>query len=303
MKKLTNKDIGTLKAIAEHRLLLIDQVAYLNYTGRRAAQKKVVALHKAGYLDLISRSLGKGKGRPENLCSLSEKGVDVLRSMELIDPAIPYNRITGQEIRNKNHDLLVNWFRLHILQLQRSISDLSTDFISSTTPFLPLRPNGQPTISETINIQGQEQNFVPDAVFSIYSEAQVKRLLFFLEVDMSTESITSLKIRTDTINQKINNYKAYFLCNGYKRYENKWEEKLQGFRLLFLTDSNSRKGTISRHIFGKPEYNFVWITDQDSMFQHGLGENIWAKGGDTISSQESIIGPTLACNTPLPLLK
>ncbi len=35
MKKLTNKDIGTLKVVAEHRLLLIDQVAYLNCTGYR----------------------------------------------------------------------------------------------------------------------------------------------------------------------------------------------------------------------------------------------------------------------------
>ena len=195
MTKLTQKDIVILKAIAEHRLLQIDQLANLNCTGRRGAQKKVVALHKAGYLDLISRSLGKGKGRPENLCSLSEKGVDVLRNLELIDPTIPYNRINGQEIRNKNHDLLVNWFRLHVLQLQRNIPDLSTDFISSTTPFLPLRPNGLPTISESITIQGQEQNFIPDAVFSIYSKEQGKRLLFFLQVDMSLQLLSLKRIQ------------------------------------------------------------------------------------------------------------
>ena len=79
MKKLTTNDIVILKAIAEYRIMQIDQVAILNCTGRRAAQKKVVILHKAGYLDLISPSPGKGKGRPENLCSLSEKGVDIER--------------------------------------------------------------------------------------------------------------------------------------------------------------------------------------------------------------------------------
>ena len=303
MTKLTQKDNGLLTSIAEHRLLLIDQLAILNCTGRRAVQKKVVALQKAGFIDLISRSLGKGKGRPENLCSLSEKGVDVLRNLELIDPTIPYNRITGHEIYHKNHDLLINWVRLHLVQLQRTIPDLNTDFISSTTPFLPLRPNGRATISETINIQDLEQNFVPDAVFSIYSKEQGKRLLFFLEVDMSTESITSSKIRTDNINQKINNYKAYYSCNGHKRYENKWKDEINGFRVLFLTNSNSRKGTISRYIYGKIEFDFVWVADQDSMFEHGLGGNIWAKGGDTISSQRSIIGPTLECDTPLPKLK
>jgi hypothetical protein len=151
-----------------------------------------------------------------------------------------------------------------------------------------------PAISDNIRINGKSIDFIPDGVFSITSKKQNKRLLFFLEVDMGTESLMSSRSTTDTISQKIHNYKAYYLSKKYERYEKRWGCSFNGFRVLFMTNTTSRRLTLSRFISSDRSNDFIWITDQDQMFQHGIGGEIWTRGGDISSSPKSILGPTFA---------
>jgi len=300
--KLTHKDLALLKAIAEHRILLVDQTAILNGTGRRAAQKKISELYKKGIINLSPRNFGQGRGRPENVCSLKEYGVKLLQNEGIIDSGLSIKRATGEEISNTEHELLLNWFRIHLLQIDKYIPDLNTEFISSKTPFLQLRENGLPLISDTVKRNNKDVLFIADGVFAIASKDQNQKLLFFLEIDMSTEPITSSNINTETISQKAQNYYTYFLNKGYKRYHKKWNFDFKGFRVLFLTNTAQRKETISRFLKEDSTFDFIWVSDQEMMFNQGISDNIWLRGGNISSPPESIIGPSYSQELILPKL-
>jgi hypothetical protein len=65
----------------------------------------------------------------------------------------------------------------------------------------------------------REVRFTPDAVFAITNAVDSKTLLFFLEVDCGTETLSSPQRDMKDIRQKILNYQWYFQSFKYKRYE------------------------------------------------------------------------------------
>lgn len=122
---------------------------------------------------------------------------------------------------------------------------------------------------------------------------QNKSLLFFLEVDMGTESLTTRSSKTNNISTKIKNYRAYFQYEKYRRYQKKWNTLFNGFRLLFLTNSQERAKMICKQVGSDRSNNFVWATDKIELFEKGLGGKIWVRGCNLHTHKESIIGPSL----------
>ena len=96
----------------------------------------------------------------------------------------------NKEISSIDHELLTNWFRINLLQLDRYITDIETDFISATAPFIKRKKNGLPTISEHVKVNGEQRNFIPDGVCSVYSNKQNFRLLFLCDSVTRKETIT-----------------------------------------------------------------------------------------------------------------
>ncbi len=300
MAELSLRKLELLKLLAEYRVLLTTQVALLGGTGLRAAQKNIMKLRDKGYLILCFHDFTGIRGRPEGVCSLTDRGAELLKKEGLIDAEIENHLITGEAIVHVSHELLVNWFRIHLLQIDNHIPDLQTEFISATTPFQPLNADGLPIIADRVSGNDADGGFIPDGVFYIASEKQNKRLLFFLEADRSTESIVSAQNPVN-ISQKIRGYRSYFQTKGYKRYEKEWTADLNGFRVLFLTNTPQRKESISSFLRTNPSLNFIWITDKEQMLRHGISARIWARGG-TSSPLVSILGSTLGQKLPLPLL-
>jgi len=300
MVELSLRKLEFLKLIAEYRVLLTAQVALLSGTGQRAAEKTTQMLRHRGYLTFSHYDFEGNRGRPKGVCSLTEEGAELLKREGLIISEIPNHRMTGEEIVHGSHELLINWFRIHLLQIDNHIPDLQTEFISATTPYQPLNENGLPMIADRVSGDDADDGFIPDGVFCIRNEQQNKQLLFFLEVDRSTESIVSVQNPVN-ISQKIRSYRSYFQTKGYKRYEKKWMENLDGFRVLFLTNTPQRKESICGFLRTNSSLNFVWITDKEQMFRHGVSASIWIKGGPS-SPPRSILGSTLAQELPLPLL-
>jgi hypothetical protein len=290
--------IHFLRTLAEYGMLTIKQIAALEQIGVRAANKRIKKLSDENLIEVSPRVLSQSKGRPEIVAALSLKGAQCLRDEGEIKSDIPLEILTGKSINHIDHQLLINWFRIHLIQTERLIKNLDTGFFSATTPFLQRRKDGSPIIADAITIDGKQFGFIPDGAFSVHCKEQGKRLLFFLEVDMSTESLTSRKARNN-IASKIKNYRQYFSANGYKRYEKAWECRLNGFRLLILANTAQRLESLSRLVREMQPSDFVWLTDQDRMFGMGLGAKIWFRGGQTNTAPQSILGPTLATKTPL----
>jgi hypothetical protein len=298
MAKVRSNDILFLKHLAEYRVLTVNQIAAVYNITTRAARKKVKTLFSETLISVMPINFGQGKGRPENLITISSAGINALFASKTLDEKVSSERLLFKDYQRIEHELLVNWVRIHLMHLEKHLPALSIDFISPATPFLMLRHDGSPLISDTATIDGRIRNFVPDGVFSIANIDQQKRLLFFLEVDMGTESVIRSNGKSDTISQKVMNYSSYYASDGYKRYQKKWGCELKGFRVLFVTKTSQRKETISRFLRESRTNGFVWVTDQTQMFQRGLGATIWARGGHSETSLHSIIGPTMAMEAP-----
>jgi hypothetical protein len=184
-----------------------------------------------------------------------------------------------------DHDLLLNWFIIHLLALDRNESGLVSE-----------HRIGRPTMDG--NTCGADR-IIPDAVFIITHKESGKTLLFFLEVDMGTETIASANRNHKDIRQKVVNYQNLFRSDDYKYYESVFRSGLSGFRLLFLSNTASRMKSLCNLVKNMPPSNFVWLMDQDQMFKNGLFGKRWVKGGLTRKPLESILGKELSFDEPV----
>ena len=151
------------------------------------------------------------------------------------------------------------------MHLERIIPRLSTVFLSSTSPFLERGPADQPLVSDrapAADTGGEPVQFTPDGVFTLIDQENGETLLFFLEVDMATETLASSRVNAKDIRNKVINYQQYFRSGGYKRYEELWKCELNGFRLLFLAHTPARLAALCRLVIGTPPSDFVWLTDR-----------------------------------------
>ena len=144
-------------------------------------------------------------------------------------------------------------------------------------------------------------HFIPDGVFILTDFEEAKSLLFFLEVDLGSEPLDSSESGRAAIVRKIQTYQSYFACERYKRYEETWQVKLNGFRVLFVTSTSSRMASLCRVVQSSPPSDFIWATCQDSVFAEGISGNIWARGGKHEVARQSILGG-LALKAPIPQL-
>lgn len=301
--RLPHSDIVILKSIAEHRCLTAHQLAILTGRNRNSLMRRVGQLKNLGLIQAMPRGFGGGRGRPENVLALTSQGMKNLLIQLEVTCERSVDESTDGPPGDIDHTLLLNWFRIHLEEMKRLASRVETDFLASTSPFLPKLADGKLAIYDRIAAgPGPDawMDFIPDGVFaiSVGEHDRRKSLLFFLEVDMGTEPLTRSGGGRD-LRQKILNYQTYFKTGRYKRYEEIWNYQFKGFRLLFLANTGSRMASICRLVQGMPPSDFIWVSDQDRMFAQGLGDNIWARGGKDQTALQSIIGPSLARPTPV----
>ncbi len=300
--KLNKNDRELLVALAEYRLLTVSQIAALCGIGKAAARNRVGKLTNAGLTTQRTPGMAQGRGRPERWVSLADRGIGLLRSDGTLGQNVPRDQVAADRIRCAEHLLAINWFRIHLVHLERVVPRLKATFLSSTSPFLERSHNGQPLVSDTApatDADGEPLRFTPDGVFSLGDQETGKMLLFFLEVDQGTETLASGRRSAKDIRQKVINYQRYFRHAGYKRYQDLWGSTLNGFRLLFLAHTPARLAAICRLIREASPSDFVWLTDQDRMSAQGVAADIWARGGKLDAPQESIVGPTMSRVAPL----
>jgi hypothetical protein len=234
--------------------------------------------------------------------SLADRGIDSLRADGTLGQNVPKDQVAADGIRCAEHLLSLNWFRIHLLHLERVSERVSARFLSSESPFLERGPDGLPFVTARVPSSeegGRASPFIPDAAFSLRDRESGKTLLLFLEVDMGTETQSSRRFGVKDIRQKVINYQQYFRQAGYKRYQDIWDCTLNGFRLLFLAHTPARLASLCRLVQEVPPSDFVWLTDQDRMFAQGVTADIWARGGKLDAPQESIVGPTMSRVAPL----
>ena len=301
--RITQITLDLLRDVADYRVLSLSQIAHLHFGGKKAARRRMEQLRKEGLVELLPAMPAERGGRPENILGLSKAGLQLLKSKSILDERIEFEQVGGGNlVRQIAHQLLLGWSRIFLVHVCRTVPQLEVKLRSCNSP-LALNPEtGVPIArAEVVMKEGESPvRFTPDAVFVITDTAQPKSVLFFLEVDMGTEPLSS----DDGVNirEKILRYKQYFRTKGYKRYETVWGVPLNGFRLLFVTHSSSNLGRLSAAVKAMEPTGFVWTTSADRMFEKGISDCIWSAGGCSERPAESILG-SLALPVPLLGLK
>ena len=300
--RLKEADCKTLACTADHRMLTVTQLAAIFQKSRHVIRRRLCDLEKEGLVEVVGHEYGRGRGRPESSLGLTEQGMDLLREEGLIDRTVPYDRVVADGIFCAGHQLLLNWFRIHVAQVERVLPRLTVKFLAHNSPYLPQGPDGPVSITDCSPVPGrgiQEVKFAPDAVFATYDSAESKTCLFFLEVDRGTETMASPKRAMTDIRQKVISFQFYFRSARYKRYEGIFDCSLRGFRLLLLTHSPGRLTALCQLVQEMPPSDFVWLTECSRLFPDGVSARIWARGGNLQGPPQSILG-TLSCPAPLP---
>ncbi|MBT4814677.1 MAG: hypothetical protein HON70_03205 [Lentisphaerae bacterium] len=299
-----NKDVTLLEQLAEYRVLTAEQIARLRGVGSlQVVRRRLGQLAREKLVESWGRGFGRRRGRPEKVYSIGCDGTDLLQRRGVLPAGTIHDQIDGRKAC-ENHQLLLNWFRIHLDYVSSVLPQLTVKLLSSTSPFLSRDGDGRSVVSESFQVsQGRKRNvrFVPDAVFAITDHKHRKSVLFFLEVDMGTETVASPGRGEHDFRQKILNYQLYFKANRYRRYEKLWVTTFSGFRLLVLANSAGRKGALARLIQEMPPNDFIWLTDPELMFSNGLTGPIWTRGGARQDASASIVGSLCGPSALLPL--
>ena len=292
--KLTRRQVDLLRHFATYRVLATDQAAVLQDVGAQAARKRLDKLMDLGLIEARSEGYGRARGRPNRIYYLTEQGIAHLKSLGLAPGQDSYDPRCPGGVTAANHQLLLNWCLLHLLHLERVHSQFKVGFVNhphSLEMEEPSVPVEAPSDRSPVTI--------PDAIFSITCEEQSKTLLFFLEVDMATETVASPSRTNRDFRIKIRRYQEYFRSAAYTRYGDLWHCELRGFRLLVVTNSRARLASLSGLVREMRPSDFIWLTDQGSLFARGISAPVWVRGGHQDSLLQSIIGPTFARVAPL----
>jgi len=298
--RLTETDCRTLRCVADHRILTVTQLAAIFEKSKHAIRRRLRDLEREGLVETISQEYGRGRGRPESSLGLTDRAVDMLRDRGLIGQTVSNDQVVADHLWT-NHQLLMNWFRIHLAQVKRVLPRLTVKFLAHNSPYLPQGPDGPISITDCSPVLDRgihEVKFTPDAVFATCDSVEAKTCLFFLEVDRGTEAVASTKRAMTDIRQKVINYQFYFRSARYKRYEGIFNCKLKGFRLLFLTHDLGRLTALCKLAQEMPPSDFVWLTECSRLFSEGAAAEIWARGGNLQGPPQSILG-SLRCQKTL----
>lgn len=299
--RLKANDYKVLEAVAECRIITVAQMAGLLNRKKQALWRRLRELQRQGFLVITQQEFGRGRGRPEKLVSLGFRGIDVLKEKKILGADVSDDVVIADNIHCIDHQLMLNWFSIHLNHIQTKLPRFCIRFLSHSSPFLPKALSGHPLTTDFAPVEGSQDEvvkFIPDGVFSITDSVEGQTLLYFLEIDCGTETIASLKRKPTDIRQKILNYNAYFDSLRYKRYEKLWDCQLEGFRLLFVTNTIERLACLCKLVREMPPSDYIWLTEQSRIFPDGISAAIWSCGGNIDAAPESILDG-LCCRAPL----
>ncbi len=220
-------------------------------------------------------------GRAQYIYSLAKRGVEELSS-SISDHGSPCKqpRISGYQLA---HILAINEFRLHMRYACHQRADITcvgilTEYHGSagviTVPRRLIEEQVSPEYAKPVL-------FVPDIVFVL--ERSEKRALFFVEVDLGTESIKLLT-------EKVLAYDQYFCSEGFKRYSELYKYRFQGFRLLFVGSMRRLKRLFESLKKADACLEYVWATDKNLLGHNTFWDPLWMVCQRDLTARFPLIG-------------
>jgi hypothetical protein len=302
MEKIIPGDIQILAEIAEKKFLTPLQLSILCNRSQQTIRRRLRFLFNKGFTSIRERVFAEKAGRKGNILIISEKGLKILQKEKVLSDHALY--VTDKSIGSLSieHELLVNWVLISVNEIQEVKDQFKVLFLTTSSHVLKSGSPERPFISEKFfKIASPDQNFMllPDGVFMISDKNTGKTLLFFLEVDMGTETIVSPSNQSGDLFYKITKYKNLFEHQNFDKYNKFFNYEIKGFRLLFVTSTKSRMLSVSNFVQEIQPSDFIWVTSKSDVLSKGIAAKIWARGGILNKNPESILGEKYTFGSPL----
>ena len=135
--RLTPSDYEMLQIVAEYRIMTSPQLAALLSRSKKGVRDRISKLIVEGLLEEVPRGRGQHRGRPERIVFLNKPGVTHLKEQGFIESRIPTGHLIGDKTRCQNHQLLLNWIRIHLNHIKTVTPGLNIRLLSHNSPFVP----------------------------------------------------------------------------------------------------------------------------------------------------------------------
>jgi hypothetical protein len=256
---LTDRGALGLLFIQRYRFLTINQFARVTDLHHSRAADKLRVFQQHGLLGYFGNTRLAGHGKTPKAYFLTRKGFDLLREESDFPPELlgTYKEIKVEAAwspqmyhRLRTVDLLVS---LEVAVRERSHLTLVHTFLEYRRLL-----RGNQLVRETNDYVDAEESadnkIIPDAAYILENTKTGRRALFFLEMDMATERITTafLGTKQTVLHQKFCQYDRYLTSFRYTQTYAPYGE-FRSFTLLFVTLQQARIENTRRELHDLPE--------------------------------------------------
>jgi len=274
-----NATVG-LFCIQRHRFLTIDQFARIACLHRSTAVTKLRLYEEQGFLGHFGNTGVRGYGKTPKAYFLTRKGWELLSSESGVPPELlgSYKEVKVEAAwspqmyhRLRTVDLLI---ALECAVLQRP-------HLAIVKTFLEYRrvKRGDRIVQETTDYVDSEESvenkIIPDAAYILENTETKRRALFFVEMDMGSERITSsyTSANQTVLHQKFSQYDRYLKSFRYSKTYAAYGE-FRSFILLFVTLADARIENIRGELSDLPQDLAVYY--RLSTFDKAMGDFLGA---------------------------
>jgi hypothetical protein len=256
---LTENAIVGLTSIQRYRFLTIDQFARSSGLHRITTAKKLRLFEEQGFLGHFGNTGVPGYGKTPKAYFLTRKGWELLS----VESGVPPEVLGGyKEVKVEAAWSPQMYHRLATVDLLIALESavLKRGHLAIVKTFLEYRrvKRGERIVPETTDYVDSEESpetkIIPDAAFVLENRETKRRALFFLEMDMGTERLTTAFVgnKQTVLHQKFSQYDRYLKSF---RYTNTYQEygQFRSFILLFVTLKAARIENIREELQDLPQ--------------------------------------------------
>jgi hypothetical protein len=252
-----NATVG-LFCIQRYRFLTIDQFARIACLHRSTAVGKLRLFEQQGFLGHFGNTGVRGYGKTPKAYFLTRKGWELLSS----ESAIPPELLGGyKEVKVEAAWSPQMYHRLRTVDLLIALESavLQRPHLAIVKTFLEYRriKRGERIVQETTDYvdaeESSENKIIPDAAYILENTKTKRRALFFVEMDMGTERITTAFVgnKQTTLHHKFSHYDRYLKSFRYAKTYADYGE-FRSFTLLFVTQQEARIENTRRELLDFP---------------------------------------------------
>jgi hypothetical protein len=293
---LTENAIVGLASIQRYRFLTIDQFARIACLHRITCAKKLRLFEEQGFLGHFGNTGVPGYGKTPKAYFLTRKGWELLS----VESGVPPEALGGyKEVKVEAAWSPQMYHRLATIDLLIALecAVLRRPHLAIVKTFLEYRriKRGERIVPETTDYvdseEASENKIIPDAAYILENRETKRRALFFLEMDMGTERITTAFVgnKQTVLHQKFSQYDRYLKSFRYTKTYAEYGE-FRSFILLFVTLQQARMENTRRELLDLPQELAAYyrLTTFDEAMGDFLG-SIWKSRVATDSATYALV--------------